>query len=103
MAQNIFDATLDPNNEVKINNFDWQHANNFTTQIGTLTPIFCDLLPAHSVFRVNPRFALQFMPMVNAAILLRFNIQNFNILIVVRLNLHWVIIDCSFSPCSFDL
>lgn len=64
MAQNIFDATLDPNNEVKINNFDWQHANNFTTQIGTLTPIFCDLLPAHSEFRVNPRFALQFMPMV---------------------------------------
>jgi hypothetical protein len=64
MAQNIFDATLDPNNEVKINNFDWQHANNFTTRIGTLTPIFCDLLPAHSEFRVNPRFALQFMPMV---------------------------------------
>ena len=64
MAQNIFDATLDPDNEVKINNFDWQHANNFTTQIGTLTPIFCDLLPAHSEFRVNPRFALQFMPMV---------------------------------------
>lgn len=64
MAQNIFDATLDPNNEVKINNFDWQHANNFTTQIGTLTPIFCDMLPAHSEFRVNPRFALQFMPMV---------------------------------------
>ena len=64
MAQNIFDATLDPNNEVKINNFDWQHANNFTTKIGTLTPIFCDLLPAHSEFRVNPRFALQFMPML---------------------------------------
>lgn len=64
MAQNIFDATLDPNNEVKINNFDWQHANNFTTEIGKLTPIFCDLLPAHSEFRVNPRFALQFMPMV---------------------------------------
>lgn len=64
MAQNIFDATLDPNNEVKINNFDWQHANNFTTKIGTFTPVFCDLLPAHSEFRVNPRFALQFMPMV---------------------------------------
>lgn len=64
MARNVFDATLDPNNEIKINNFDWQHANNFTTKIGTLTPIFCDLLPAHSEFRVNPRFALQFMPMV---------------------------------------
>ena len=64
MAQNIFDAALDPNNEVKINNFDWQHANNFTTKIGAFTPIFCDLLPAHSEFRVVPRFALQFMPMV---------------------------------------
>lgn len=64
MAQNIFDATLDPNNDVKINNFDWSHANNFTTAIGRLTPVFCDLLPAHSEFRVNPRFALQFMPMV---------------------------------------
>ena len=53
MAQNIFDATLDPNNEVKINNFDWQHANNFTTKIGAFTPIFCDLLPAHSEFRVK--------------------------------------------------
>lgn len=64
MSRNVFNAILDPNNEVKINNFDWQHANNFTTKIGTLTPIFCDLLPAHSEFRVNPRFALQFMPMV---------------------------------------
>lgn len=64
MAQNIFDATLDVNNEIKVNTFDWSHANNLTTQIGRVTPIFCDLLPAKSSFRVNPRIGLQFMPMV---------------------------------------
>lgn len=64
MAQSIFDATLDPNNDVKVNNFDWSHANNLTTQIGRVTPIFCDLVPAKTSFRVNPRFGLQFMPMV---------------------------------------
>lgn len=64
MSQNIFDATLDPNNDVKVNNFDWSHANNLTTQIGRVTPIFCDLVPAKTSFRVNPRFGLQFMPMV---------------------------------------
>ena len=64
MAQNIFDATLDPNNDIKVNNFDWSHANNLTTQIGRITPIFCDMVPAKTSFRVNPRFGLQFMPMV---------------------------------------
>lgn len=64
MSQNIFDATLDPNNDVKVNNFDWSHANNLTTQIGRITPIFCDMVPAKTSFRVNPRFGLQFMPMV---------------------------------------
>ncbi|WP_303006272.1 major capsid protein [Bacteroides congonensis] len=64
MSQQIFDATLDPNNDVKVNNFDWSHANNLTTQIGRVTPIFCDLVPAKTSFRVNPRFGLQFMPMV---------------------------------------
>lgn len=64
MPQNIFDATLDPNNDVKVNNFDWSHANNLTTQIGRITPIFCDMVPAKTSFRVNPRFGLQFMPMV---------------------------------------
>ena len=64
MAQNIFDATLDPNNEIKVNSFDWSHANNLTTQIGRITPVFCDLVPAHSSLRINPTFGLQFMPMV---------------------------------------
>lgn len=64
MADNIFDATLDVDNDVKVNNFDWSHANNLTTQIGRITPIFCDLVPSKTSFRVNPRFGLQFMPMV---------------------------------------
>ena len=64
MAEQIFDATLDVDNDVKVNNFDWSHANNLTTQIGRITPIFCDLVPAKTSFRVNPRFGLQFMPMV---------------------------------------
>lgn len=64
MADNIFDATLDVDNDVKVNNFDWSHANNLTTQLGRITPIFCDLVPSKTSFRVNPRFGLQFMPMV---------------------------------------
>lgn len=64
MANGAFDATLDVNNEIKVNNFDWSHANNLTTQIGRVTPVFCELIPAHGSVRVNPRFGLQFMPMV---------------------------------------
>ena len=64
MSDHIFDATLDVDNDVKVNNFDWSHANNLTTQIGRITPIFCDMVPAKTSFRVNPRFGLQFMPMV---------------------------------------
>lgn len=64
MAQNIFDATLDVDNDIKVNNFDWSHANNLTTKLGQITPIYCDLVPAHSSVRINPSFALQFMPMV---------------------------------------
>lgn len=64
MAQNAFDATLDVNNQIKVNTFDWSHANNLTTQIGRVTPIFCELVPSNSSVRVNPRMGLQFMPMV---------------------------------------
>nr|UCS96115.1 MAG: major capsid protein [Microviridae sp.] len=64
MAQNIWDATLDVDNNVKQNSFDWNHTNNLTTQIGRLTPVFCDLVPAKTSFRVKPSFGLQFMPMV---------------------------------------
>lgn len=64
MANGAFDATLDVNNEIKVNNFDWSHANNLTTQIGRVTPVFCELVPAHGSVRINPRFGLQFMPMI---------------------------------------
>ena len=64
MAQNVFDATLDVNNQIKVNTFDWSHANNLTTQVGRVTPIFCELVPSKSSVRINPRMGLQFMPMV---------------------------------------
>nr|DAO61445.1 MAG TPA: hypothetical protein [Microviridae sp.] len=28
MAQSVFDATLDVNNQIKVNTFDWSHSNN---------------------------------------------------------------------------
>lgn len=64
MAKNIWDATLDVDNDVKQNSFDWSHSNNLTTQVGRITPVFCDLVPAKTSFRVKPDFALQLMPMV---------------------------------------
>ena len=45
MAQSVFDATLDVNNQIKVNTFDWSHSDNLTTQIGRITPIFCELVP----------------------------------------------------------
>lgn len=63
MAQNIFDATLDVDNQIKVNSFDWSHANNLTFDIGRITPVFCELVPARSSVRVSPTFGLQFMPM----------------------------------------
>ena len=64
MSQNIWNATLEPNNNVKQNTFDWTHVNNLTTQIGRITPIQCELVPANTSFRVKPFPALQLMPMV---------------------------------------
>lgn len=64
MSQNIWNATLEPNNNVKQNTFDWTHVNNLTTQIGRITPIQCELVPAKTSFRVKPFPALQLMPMV---------------------------------------
>ena len=61
---NIWNATLEPNNNVKQNAFDWTHVNNLTTQIGRITPIQCELVPAKTSFRVKPFPALQLMPMV---------------------------------------
>lgn len=61
---NIWDATLEPDNNVKQNTFDWTHVNNLTTQIGRITPIQCELVPAKTSFRAKPIPALQLMPMV---------------------------------------
>ena len=53
MANGAFDATLDVNNEIKVNNFDWSHANNLTTQLGRVTPVFCELVPRSEERRVG--------------------------------------------------
>lgn len=64
MAQNIFDATFDANNRIDVNSFDWSHVNNFTTDFGRITPVFCELVPAKGSLRINPEFGLELMPMV---------------------------------------
>lgn len=64
MAQNIFDATFDANNQINVNSFDWSHVNNLTTAFGRVTPVFCELVPAKGSLRVNPEFGLELMPMV---------------------------------------
>lgn len=64
MAQNIFDVTNDQNNVVHVNGYDWSHQCNFTGRLGYIYPIFTDLVPAKSSFRVSPKLGLQFMPMV---------------------------------------
>lgn len=64
MAQNIFDATFDVNNRIDVNSFDWSHVNNFTTNFGRITPVFCELVPAKGSLRINPEFGLELMPMV---------------------------------------
>ena len=61
---NVFDDVSKVRNSVKRNNFDWSHANNLTTDIGRITPIFAELLPANSSVRIKPRLGMQFMPMV---------------------------------------
>lgn len=64
MAQNVFDATFDANNRIDVNSFDWSHVNNFTTNFGRITPVFCELVPAKGSLRINPEFGLELMPMV---------------------------------------
>lgn len=61
---NVFDDVSKVRNSVKRNNFDWSHANNLTTDIGRITPIFAELMPANSSVRIKPSLGLQFMPMV---------------------------------------
>lgn len=64
MSKNVFDKIQDVTTNVSKNTFDWSHANNFTGKIGKIMPIFCEQLPAGSSIKINPTFALKFMPMM---------------------------------------
>ena len=61
---NVFDKIGDIKNNVNRSAFDWSHANNFTTGIGRITPIFCEQIPPNSSLKIRPDYGLQFMPMM---------------------------------------
>lgn len=61
---NVFDKIGDIKNNIRRNNFDWSHDNNFTTGLGRIIPLFCTQVPAGSSLRIKPTFGLQFMPMM---------------------------------------
>lgn len=61
---NVFDKIGDIRNNVNRSTFDWSHANNVTTGIGRITPIFCEELPPNSSLKIKANLGLQFMPMM---------------------------------------
>lgn len=61
---NVFNKIADVKNNVKRNSFDWSHDNNFTTDLGRITPVFTELVPPNSSVRIKPEFGLRFMPMM---------------------------------------
>ena len=61
---NVFNKIADIKNSVKRNSFDWSHDNNFTTDLGRITPVFTELVPPNSSVRIKPEFGLRFMPMM---------------------------------------
>lgn len=61
---NVFDKIGDIKNNVNRSSFDWSHANNVTTGIGRITPIFCEELPPNSSLKIKANLGLQFMPMM---------------------------------------
>lgn len=61
---NVFDKIGDIKNNVNRSSFDWSHANNLTTGIGRITPIFCEELPPNSSLKIKANLGLQFMPMM---------------------------------------
>lgn len=61
---NVFDKIGDIRNNVNRSTFDWSHANNITTGIGRITPIFCEELPPNSSLKIKANLGLQFMPMM---------------------------------------
>lgn len=60
----VFNKIGDTKNDVKRNSFDWSHDNNFTTDLGRITPVFTELVPPNSSIRIKPEFGLRFMPMM---------------------------------------
>ena len=38
----VFNKICDIKNDVKRNSFDWSHDNNFTTDLGRITPVFTE-------------------------------------------------------------
>nr|DAP30378.1 MAG TPA: Major capsid protein [Microviridae sp.] len=64
MAKNVFDQIGDIRNDIKRNNFDWSKTVNFTTALGRITPVYCELCPPNSSLKIKPQFGLRFMPMM---------------------------------------
>ena len=64
MAKNVFDQIGDIRNNINRNNFDWSRTNNFTTALGRITPVYCELCPPNSSLKIKPQFGLRFMPMM---------------------------------------
>lgn len=63
MAKNIYENTLDINNNVNVNSYDYSHVKHITTDFGRLTPVLCIPVPAKSTFRCNlVDFGLQLFP-----------------------------------------
>ena len=60
----IFSATNERRNSVPTTTFDWSHAVHTTTDLGRITPVFCELVPAKTSARINAKLGFQFMPMV---------------------------------------
>lgn len=60
----IFSATNDTRNKVPTSVFDWSHAVHTTTDLGRITPVFCELVPSKTSLRINAKLGFQFMPMV---------------------------------------
>lgn len=61
---NPFTSVEKVENDVRRNVWDWSHVNNFTTEIGKITPVFCERVPAGTSLSINARYAMQFMPMM---------------------------------------
>lgn len=62
MANNPFTSAPKTKNDVYVNSWDWSHVNNVTTELGRITPVFCQRVPAKTSFSIDATFGLKFMP-----------------------------------------